>query len=264
MNAKRPFCTWIFLLLTFALSKDAVAQLILYDSFDSRFINPSKWVAQWQCGGTVMECVREIQEEQLRLHIRGYGATDTNAGTQFGSSGLTLQNSSVTDIAADLIVRRSAAQGCSTNPGFGGGGGHAQALIYGTFFNGGGGSADDDVTAFLQLDRYSTYPLDMVQVGGFLKYQNQFFDNVDLGLVNVGERVRVELLWDRPNHRFVVRLFRPTYGISSEQYMPYTISDVAAPASLYKNIDANVFPANCLGTRTSAELEVLVDDVLTN
>jgi hypothetical protein len=103
-----------------------------------------------------------------------------------------------------------------------------------------------------------------VEVGGFLKYQNQFFDNVDLGPVNIGERVRVELLWDQPNHRFIVRLSRPTYGTLTEQYMPYTMSDVNVPASPYKNIDANVFPANCLRTRKSAELDLLIEDVLTN
>lgn len=237
---------------------------MVYDLFDGKFINPSKWKAQWQCGGTVMECVREIRNDQLRLRVRGYGGTDTSVGTQFGSSGLTLTNSSVTQIGADLTVRRSAAEGCSTNPGFGGGGGHAQGLLYGTFFNGGGGTPSDDVTAFLQLDRYATYPLGTVEVGGFLQYQNQFFDNVDLGSVNVWERVRVELLWDQPNHRLIVCLFRPSYGTSMEQYMPYTISDVSAPASPSKNIDANVFPANCLGTQKSAELELLIDDVLTN
>lgn len=70
-----------------------------------------------------------------------------------------------------------------------------------------GGFSNDDVQAFLQLDRYSTYPAGMVDVGGFLSYQNQFFDAVDLGLLNIGEKVTVELMRDQPNHRFVVRLF---------------------------------------------------------
>jgi hypothetical protein len=137
------------LLLILGFSNAAVAQLVQYDTFQNNFIDPSKWIAQWQCGGTVMECVREIQDDQLRLRVRGYGGTDSNVGTQFGSSGLTLTKSSVTQISADLTVRKSSAQGCSTNPGFGGGGGHAQGLLYGTFFNGGGGTPDDDVTAFL-------------------------------------------------------------------------------------------------------------------
>jgi hypothetical protein len=235
--------------------------LRLYDSFDSRFLDPAKWIAQWQCGGTVMECVREIQDEQLHLRVRGYGASDSNQGTQFGSSGLSLAASSVTDIAANLVVRRSATQACSTNPGFSG---HAQALIFGSFFNGGGGTPDDDVQAFFQLDRYAFYPTGTVQAGGFLRYQGQFFDNVDLGSVNIGERVRVELRWDRPNHQFVVRVFHPDSGAVSEQNMPYAISDTTPAVSQFKNIDANVYPANCLGSRVSSELDIMVADVLTN
>ena len=247
-------------MLVLATLPSAAQTLTLYDNFSGPFISPSKWSPQWQCGGTVMECVREIQEDKLRLRVRAYGASDTNDGAQFGSSGLSLVNNTVTDIAADLVVSHSAAQACSTNPGFGGGG-HAQVLLFGSFFNGGAGTSDDDVQAYLQLDHYATLQRGMVDVGGFLFHQG-FFGNVDLGLVNVGERVRVELVWDKPNHRFVVRLFRPLYGTTTEQFMPYTISDTTAAVSPSRSIDANVFPANCVGTRNSAELEVLFDDVL--
>ena len=242
------------------ISVPAKAQLRLYDNFDGPFIKPSKWSPQWQCGGTVMECVREIREDGLRLRVRAYGANNTNDGTQFGGSGLSLVNNSVTDIAADLTVSRSTAQACSTNPGFGGGG-HAQVLLFGSFFNGGAGTSDDDFQAFLQLDHYATLSPGMVDVGGFLFHQGQFFGNVDLGLVNVGERVRVELVWDQPSHRFAVRLFRPLYGTTAEQFMPYTVSDTTAAVSPFRNIDAFVYPANCVGAQKSAELEVRFDDV---
>jgi hypothetical protein len=236
--------------------------LRLYDSFDHFFIDPSKWSSPWlpQCGSPVLECGREIRDGQLRFRVRAYGATDTNNGTQFGSSGLNLTASSVTDIATQVLVRDSSPQDCSTNPGVA----HSQVLVFGAFFNGGGGTAKDDVQAFLQLDRYSADPPRTVEVGGFLEYQGQFFGNVQLGSVNVGERVIVELSWDQPNHRFVIRLFRPTYGTKSEQSMEYTISDTTPAVSPFRSLSANVFPANCDGTRTSADLEVLFDNVLTN
>jgi len=250
--------------LSFAQVRSAQNQgLRLYDSFTGPFINPSKWSPQWQCGGTVMECVREIQQDQLRLRIRAYGATNTNNGSQFGGSGLSFASNSATDIAADLTVLHSTAQACSTNPGFGGGG-HAQVLLFGTFFNGGAGTSADDVQAFLQLDHPATLQAGVVDVGGFLFHQGQFFGNVDLGLVNVGEPIRVELVWDRSNHRFVVRLFRPLSGTTVEQSMPYTISDTTPAVSPFRSIDANVFPANCVGTRKSAELEVFFNDVFVN
>ena len=65
-----------------------------------------------------------------------------------------------------------------------------------------------EIEDLVQLDHYAILQGGNVDVGGFLFHQG-FFGNVDLGPVNVGERVRVELVWDKPNHRFVVRLFRP-------------------------------------------------------
>ena len=235
--------------------------LRLYDSFDGRFLDPSKWLAQWQCGGTVMECVREISDDQLRLRVRAYGASDSDQGTQFAGSGVSLASASATDIAVDVVVRRSAPQACATNPGFSG---HAQFLVFGSFFNGGGNTPDDDVQAYIQLDRYPFYPAGTVAAGGFLKYQGQFFDNVELGPVNIGEQVRIEMLWDRPNHRFVVRLFRPATGAFAEQYMPYSVPDALPAVAPFKNINAFVYPANCVGAHVSSELEALVKDVLTN
>jgi hypothetical protein len=237
--------------------------LHLYDNFDADFLNPAKWSGNWNCG-TALDCVRDIEDDELRFKVRGYGATDSSDGTQYGPSTLNLTKSNVTDIAVQLVVRRSSADGCSTNPGFGGGGGHAHFLVVGNFFNGGGGTTDDDVTAYLQLDRYSTYPAGQVLVGGFLRYQNQFFGNVDLEYVNIGEKVTVELVWDQPNHRFVIRLTRPSQGTVTKQYMPYSVSDVTPAVGAFKSLSANVYPANCLGTRKSATLDVAVTKVMTN
>jgi len=104
----------------------------------------------------------------------------------------------------------------------------------------------------------------MVQVGDFLRYQNQFFGNVDFGLVNIGEKVTVELMWDQPNHRFVVRLVRPSQGTVAQQFMPYTVPDTTPAVGPFRNISANVYPANCLGTRTSADIDVAITKVMTN
>ena len=90
-------------------------------------------------------------------------------------------------------VQRADSQSCPANTG---GGAHSQALLFGAFFNGGGGTSADDVQAYLQLDRYSSDHPGIVQVGSFLYYQGRFFGNIGLGLVNVGERALVELLWD--------------------------------------------------------------------
>src|SRR5579864_313066 len=192
----------------------------LYDNFNQTFIDPSKWSAIWQCGSPAMECVREIENGQLRLRVRAYGATNTNDGTQFANSAVNLTAASVKDISAQVIIRNSNPKDCAANAGVA----HSQALVYGAFFNGGGGTAADDVIAYLQLDRSVASGPGTVGVGGFLFYQGQFFAGVDLGPINIGEKVIVGLQWDQPNHRFVAHLARPTYGTNVEQSMPYSIS----------------------------------------
>ena len=229
----------------------------LYDNFNQNFIDPSKWSAIWQCGSPAMECVREIENGQLRLRVRAYGATDANDGTQFATSAVNLTAASVKDISAQVIVRNSNPKDCAANAGVA----HSQALVFGAFFNGGGGTAADDVVAYLQLDRSVASGPGTVEVGGFLFYQGQFFANVDLGPINIGEKVIVGLQWDQPNHRFVAHLARPTYGTNVEQSMPYSISDTNPAVAPFKSLSANVFPPNCAGTAIPADLDVSFDNV---
>ena len=230
----------------------------VYDNFVGKFINPSKWNSQYQCDPGSAECVREIVNGRLRLRIRAYGATSTSVGNQFGVSELYLTASGATDIATAAVIGSTSAQGCLTNSGEGA---HGQALLFGAFFNGGGGTAADDVQAFLQLDRYSTDTPGVVPVGGFLFYQGQFFGNVQVGQVNVGERVIVELVWDRPNHRFIARLIRPSFNTIAEQSMPYTIPDTVPAVAPFKALSARAFAPNCGGTQTFADMELFVDNV---
>ncbi|HEY3617090.1 MAG TPA: hypothetical protein VGK96_09780 [Candidatus Sulfotelmatobacter sp.] len=241
-------------------SKSAPAKK-LYDNFNKPFIGTSKWSAQWQCGSPSMECVREIERGQLRLRSRAYGATNSNTGTQFGNSQVNMTNTSVTDISVQVTVRNSSPRDYTTNPGVA----HSQVLLSGAYFNGGGGTSADDVQAYLQLDRTApTSNPPTAEAGGFLYYHGQFFDNVDLGPVDVGEQVTVELLWDQPNHQFLVTLTRPAHHTKVQLSMPYTISDTTAAVAPFRNLGANVYPANCTAASTSADLDVLFDNVMTN
>lgn len=238
-----------------------ISGLSLYDTFDQQFINPLKWFSQWQCGSpSVMECDRDIYNGRLRFRVRSYGTNSDNEGRQDGISQLYLTAAAATDISADVIVQSTTARACAANANdaFG------QALLFGNFFNGGGGTFTDDVTAFLQLGRSYSSPVGEVYVGGFLEYQNQFFDNVDLGVIRVGELVRIELKWDQPNHRFIIRLFRPSRGTASEQYMPYTVSDVTPAVFPYKALSGRSFSPNCTTGVTFADMSVLFDNVRTN
>lgn len=267
----RQAANWAFLTLLFAtFSYGAWAQQApkqppvkvyrLYDNFDQKLIDPAKWSSQYQCDPGSLECVREIVDGHLHLRVRAYGAVDTNVGRQFGVSELFLSaGSSASDIVTEVFIRGTDAQGCITNAGEGA---HGQALMFGAFFNGGGGTPADDVQAYLQLDRYSTDMPGVILVGGFWSCQGQYFGNVQVGQVNVGERAIIELVWDRPNHRFIVRLIRPTMNNAiTEQSMPYSVPDSTPAAAPFKALSARAFSPNCAGTRTFADMDILFDNV---
>lgn len=248
---------------TWAQQSTHSSNLALYDNFNGQFINPLKWFSQWQCGSpSVMECQRSIHGGRLVLRVRDYGNNTENQGTQYGVSELYLTSAAVTDISADVTVQNTTAQLCPANTDDA----HGQALLFGNFFNGGGGTWADDVQAFLQFDESSLYPPPPgeVYVGAFLSYQGQFFGNVDLGNIYMGERVTAELKWDQPNHRFVARLFRPRFGTTSEVFMPYAVSDNAPAVFPYKGLSARAFAPNCLVGRTFADMKVSFDNVRTN
>jgi hypothetical protein len=260
---------WAFalaLLLGFDLPAAASAlspRFVLYDGFNGRLINPARWVSASSCGPTSLECTQEIRAGALALRVRTYGGEpdEFGGGSQFASSALALRTDralAAMAIAAHLQVRATSAAGCPTNADDA----HGQALITGTFFNGGSGDPDDDVTAYLQLDRYSFEPEGQVRVGGFLSFQGQFFGNVELGLVDVREAVQVQLIWDAPGGRFLVRLF-PRVGPQVEAEMPYAMPVAGPPAAPQKTIQANVFVPNCsTGPQPFAEMDVRVEKVL--
>jgi hypothetical protein len=100
------------------LSVSGMAQssssFVLYDNFNRQFLDPNKWGPSSPCfTWTVLECVREIQNGQLRLAVRGAGATDSNSGNQYGESQLVFKNPSrIKSISTQLTIRRTSATSC--------------------------------------------------------------------------------------------------------------------------------------------------------
>jgi hypothetical protein len=253
-----------------ALANQAAAQvnpsaksgLKLYDNFDSAYLDPARWYAQWGCStATTMECVRQIQEGRLHLRARAYGNRTSNIDTVYGNSEIYLIDSAATEFSAGIRVLRADSAGCTTSPGSGT---HGHALLWGTFFNGGGGTANDDVLAFLVFDRWSTDPPNVVTAAAFMQYQGVFTDPVYLGPVNVGEHVTADLKWDRANHQFVAKLVRPANNTTVQVTLPYTMSDVTPAVAPQKALGARSFPENCIGTETFADMEAAFDRVMTN
>lgn len=216
-------------LLALALSQASVAQLVLYDNFSERFLDPSRWIPNSTCSTfSTLECVREIQHDGLRLTVRNYGATNSNQGSQFGLSELHFTNpASIRAIATRLAVRHVSASDCPANPGAPS---HAHALITGRFFNSGTGAAGDDVQAFLTFDHFTYDPEGMLEAEAFISWQGQFFGFVSLGTVNIKQAIIAQLRWDQPSHRFVASWTDGVTGNVNKVFLPYAMADTTPPS----------------------------------
>ena len=250
-------CVCICFAMVLCVSLPAMAQqsssLVSYDNFNHQFLNPNKWQPSSPCfTWNVLECVREIQNGQLRLAVRAYGAKNTNIGNQFGESELLFANPSrIKDIASQLTVRRTTAANCPASADFNSG---TQVLVKGNFFNSGSGNSADDVEAFVLLNRLPTDAPGVLSVIGFLNWQGQFFGNIFLGTVNVGQKIAMRLTWNQQAHQFVAAWTDLASGVVTQQSMPYTMSDTNAAAAPFKSLSVAVFTPNCIGT------QFLVDD----
>jgi hypothetical protein len=224
------------------------SSLVLYDNFDDeRFLNPSKWSLYGACfTWSVLECVREIQDDKLRLAVRSYGATNSNQGNAYGPSQAHFTNPTpIRRIAASLTVRQASVAGCPANPDVQ----TAQTLISGNFFNSGSGNPNDDVQAFLDIEHDPTQPQGQLQALGFMHWQGQFFGNIGFGSLSVGQRVIAQLSWDQPNHQFVVIWTDVNTGVVNQGFMPYAIPDTTPPAAPDKWLGVGAFAPNCVGTQ---------------
>jgi hypothetical protein len=81
MNTVLQYAVMLVLL---AVPGYAAERLVLYDDFNAAQINPDRWLGGQSSSvfphwGT--EAIRQIQDHQLRLMYRSYGATTAASGT---------------------------------------------------------------------------------------------------------------------------------------------------------------------------------------
>ena len=238
------------------------SNLALYDNFDERFLDPAKWSPSFgACGWHLLECVREIRDEKLRLAVRVYGTTSSNQDVQYGASELHFSNPTpVKGIATLLTVRRASSLPCPANTTLYNS--HAHAILQGNFFNSGSGNSDDDVQGLFIFDHADSDPQGVVTVGAFMHWQGQFFGFVGLGTVNVGQRVMAQLSWDQPHSQFVASWTDVLTGQTTQAFMPYSMADTTPPAFPDKLIGVRTWAPNCLGTQMLVtDMETTFDKV---
>ena len=245
-----------------AHSEPENSSLRLYDNFSATNINPLRWYTNYSCGAqTTLECIRQIQNGSLHLRARAYGDRTSNAGTEYGPAEFALVDSAATDVAVELTILHLDMSPCATSPGAGTFG---QTILYGNFFNDGSGTTSGDTTALLVLDRVSGDPPNVVHASATVQYQGVYLDWITIGSLNIGERVRIELKWDKSNHQFLASLYRPTYNTTAQIALPYPSSDSAPAAFPEKAIGVRAFPQNCTGVPTFVDIEAAFDRVFVN
>ena len=239
--------------------------LNLYDDFSEGFIDPSKWSVSPMCGFTGYDCAREVQHGHLRLAVRGFGDPNSDSGISFAASQVNFRNpNSIDSIQVNLNIQSFTSTACPANSNAA----FPQFLISGTFFNTGTGNASGDVSGFLVVTRSTDDTFDppgVLRVGGFMFLNGQFFNNVDLGTLQVGEGAQATLRLDRLNHAVVVRIVKSsTIPSIVEQSMPYSVPDSFPPFDSFKMIQVNSFAPNCTAQRSVTAMDANVDNVRVN
>jgi len=239
--------------------------LNLYDDFSEGFIDPSKWSVSPMCGFTGYDCAREVQHGHLRLAVRGFGDPNSDSGISFAASQVNFRNpNSIDSIQVNLNIQSFTSTACPANSNAA----FPQFLISGTLFNTGTGDATGDVSGFLVVTRRTDDTFDppgVLRVIGFMFLNGQFFNNVDLGALQVGEGAQATLRLDRLNHAVVVRIVKSiTTPSIVEQSMPYSVPDSFPPFDSFKMIQVNSFAPNCTAQRSVTAMDANVDNVRVN
>ncbi len=258
----------VFALLTVALSKAGVAQLVLYDDFESRNIDPSKWVGTFgdQDQREVVRTLVGEEDRRLRLSQIAYSATTDNFGSSGNIFGLLFPVPSViTETLFTVIVNRAEAVGCTSN---------SQPTLTGPEFRGrffntesSPTSSLGDVEVGIGPIRSSTDTGSPLQVDFHYERCSDNFCGTRttlgfgvLGSVQPGTANSFHIKWEQPNHRFVFQL-----NDGPQVASPYAVSDSSAPFFPFKAIDiARVVPHCTTTPRPFASADAFVTNIYVN
>jgi hypothetical protein len=125
------------------------------------------------------------------------------------------------------------------------------------------GDPNDDVQALMLFNNSPPNdPAGVVGAVALLHWEGQFFGSLDLGSVNFGQKINVQLAWDRANHQFVASWTDVATGVVTQGTMPYSMADASPAAVSDKLLGVRAFTPNCLGQRMFSDLEATFDNVM--
>lgn len=249
------------------------AQLVVYDDFKGKQIDPSKW--QGSEGGTApgashTDTARRIHGNQLELSLTSWGKTDSdvgNAGTVSQRLGVT-DPASVTTLQAEVVVKRATVNGCAANSTAT----RARAQLVGGFFSDGtspsAGNRIGDILAGIQKVRDSIAG-DVIEAFvqrcinstcGTLTTLN-FYTFATSWVMEHADTLR--LAWDPGTDQFHFAV-NPGTPLEESVSLPYTVSDTNPPVVNFKILAIGNSEASCTEGRTSASMEARFDNVMVN
>lgn len=269
------------------ISVQAQDSWILYDDFNSEFMDVGKWTTSESRGTGVvlLETIREIHGNRLILGARAFGnitsyqnppypvpSQGTRSGDINAGFGVT-QAHPFKGLKVSAKVNQAQASGCSN---FNSTPTSARARLLGFFFNTTSptpqqGDRTGDVLAQIRIQRNSNStdkPQILEVLADVVKCKDSACStpttdsviSVYLGSINLGQWADIEIEWDKDNKRFNFKLNKePTVNIG----YPETWSDNYPPSSLWNALGvANRLAANCpADERAMGYVEVEFDNL---
>jgi len=235
-----------------ALPVGAMEPFVLYDDFQSKFIDPNKWFGAEIRGGAVvlLEFVREIQGKRLHMTNLTYGDTTSSKGSSRGYNTLRFTHESrITAMKATVQVNDVEAKGCQANPTPS----TASLRLVGSFFNTTAtptpSSQKNDVIAWIGIQRRSdsTDKPDVLEVNYWVAectnsacITTTLLDKGFLGVVTIGSAADLSIRWDQAHHQFIFQL-----DLQSAVFSGYKVPDLSRAGVGFKQLDLGHHVANC-------------------
>ncbi len=236
----------------------------LYDNFDGKWLDPEKWLpTNPQCWGNVLECVREISNNKLRLVARNFGARNSDSGIQYSESEVYfIKPNLINSITADVTANFSGTACLTNNTDYT----HTQVQLGGTYFNTGSGNLTDDIGVWLIDWIDSTKPTtQLISVYWGYLWPGTATDTF-LATYPVGTELTATLKWDKANHQFIAttKVKGQPDQTAERIVIPYPYPDTTPPASPVKTLLASQHTLNCTSAPTYGQVEATFENVIVN
>jgi hypothetical protein len=259
--------------LILGLSTVSLGQMVLYDDFKSKHIDPAKWVGERSSPQGSDAFRREVSVGLVGTKDRRLAVSETVYSTNTGNTGDSgtgfglgfARPKKISAVSFTLTVNQELAVGCKANPDFG----YALAGLFGDYFNpeGAKNGAMGDIVASVGISRFWRDPKTSLTVNGsFSRCDDSKCDgqtvlhSQGLGTVALGSTNTLSLAWDRPNHQFVFQL-----NANTPVQLAYTESDKFPPGVPDKSFFVFGDVAACTSTpRPTVSIDALFGNVFVN